>query len=113
VAKTEQIELQDPALGKTEVGVTEIERKGGVPPTPEGKIRSGRLAGLTMWQAIFVLSWPVLIESLLAATVGLVDTTLAAGLSEAATEAVVLDFTTAALDWKKTQRFIDQEFLRR
>lgn len=56
--------------------------------TKEGTIRSGRLKGLTMWQAIFVLSWPVLIESFLNALVGLVDTTLAASLSEAATDAV-------------------------
>lgn len=53
-----------------------------------GQIRAGRLAGLTMWQAIFVLSWPVLIESFLNAMVGLVDTTLAAGVSEAATDAI-------------------------
>lgn len=56
--------------------------------TSEGKIRSGRLKGLTMWQAIWVLSWPVLVESFLNAFVGLVDTTLAASLSEAATDAV-------------------------
>jgi Na+-driven multidrug efflux pump len=54
----------------------------------EGKIKSGKLANLTMWQAIFVLSWPVLIESFLNALVGMVDTTLAASLSEAATDAV-------------------------
>ena len=54
----------------------------------QGTIRSGRLKGLTMWHAIWVLSWPVLIESFLNALVGLVDTTLAASLSEAATDAV-------------------------
>jgi len=57
-------------------------------PIEEGRIRSGRLAGLSMWTAIWVLSWPVLIESFLNALVGLVDTTLAASLSEAATDAV-------------------------
>jgi putative MATE family efflux protein len=57
-------------------------------PVEEGRIRSGRLAGLSMWTAIWVLSWPVLIESFLNALVGLVDTTLAASLSEAATDAV-------------------------
>lgn len=56
--------------------------------TPAGTIKSGRLKGLTMWHAIFVLSWPVLIESFLNAMVGMVDTTLAAGMSEAATDAV-------------------------
>ncbi len=54
----------------------------------EGRIRSGRLAGLSMWAAIWVLAWPVLIESFLNALVGLVDTTLAASLSEAATDAI-------------------------
>lgn len=57
-------------------------------PFEEGKIKSGKLANLTMWQAILVLSWPVLIESFLNALVGMVDTTLAASLSEAATDAV-------------------------
>ncbi len=41
-----------------------------------------------MWAAIWVLSWPVLCESFLNATVGLVDTSLAAGISEAATSAI-------------------------
>ncbi|MEC9373210.1 MAG: MATE family efflux transporter, partial [Planctomycetota bacterium] len=53
-----------------------------------GRIRSGRLAGLTMNRAIFVLSWPILAESLMNSLVGLVDTTLAAGLSEAAADAI-------------------------
>lgn len=51
-------------------------------------IRTGRLAGLSMWAAIWVLSWPILVESFLTSLVGLVDTTLAAGLSEAATDAI-------------------------
>lgn len=60
----------------------------GLPPTPDGQIRSGRLKGLTMWAAIWVLSWPILAESSLNALVGLVDTTLAAGVSEAAADAI-------------------------
>ncbi len=55
---------------------------------PEGRIRTGRLAGLSMWAAIWVLSWPILVESFLTSMVGLVDTTLSAGLSEAATDAI-------------------------
>ena len=51
-------------------------------------LRSGRLAGMTMWRAIFVLAWPVIIESILNATVGLVDTTMAAGISSEATDAI-------------------------
>ncbi len=54
----------------------------------EGVIRSGKLAGLTMWQAIWILAWPVLVESFLTAMVGLVDTTLSAGIDEAATDAI-------------------------
>lgn len=66
---------------------------GDTPPTPvavqqEGRIKSGKLAGLTMWHAIWVLAWPVLIESFLNAAVGLVDTTLAANLGQDATDAV-------------------------
>ncbi len=54
----------------------------------DGQIRRGRLAGLSMWAAIWVLSWPILAESFLTSMVGLVDTTLSAGLSEAATDAI-------------------------
>ncbi|MEQ8850714.1 MAG: MATE family efflux transporter [Phycisphaerales bacterium] len=86
--RVEEIELQDPDLGHSQAAVAEIERRATIPPDSEGRIRSGRLAGLSMWQAIFVLSWPVLIEAFLNACVGLVDTTLAAGLSEAATDAI-------------------------
>lgn len=57
-------------------------------PIEEGRIRSGKLAGMSMWHAIIVLSWPVLIESFGAALVGMVDTTLSAGISRAATDAV-------------------------
>jgi Na+-driven multidrug efflux pump len=69
-----------------------VDASGAKPPVrvdlEEGRIRSGRLAGLSMWQAIWVLSWPVLTESMLNALVGLVDTTLAGSISEAATDAV-------------------------
>ncbi len=57
------------------------------PPKPGG-IKSGRLAGLPMWTAIWVLAWPILMESMLNALVGLVDTALSAGISEAATDAI-------------------------
>ncbi len=51
-------------------------------------IKSGKLKGLSMRHAIWVLAWPVLIESFLNAFVGLADTTLAASLSVEATDAV-------------------------
>ncbi len=58
--------------------------------TADGRLRSGRLAGMTMRRAILVLSWPILVESFLNSLVGLTDTVLAAGLEEgrAATDAI-------------------------
>lgn len=53
-----------------------------------GEIRRGKLAGLSLPVAIWVLSWPILTESFLQSLVGLVDTALSAGLSEAATDAI-------------------------
>ncbi|MFT5424955.1 MAG: putative MATE family efflux protein [Phycisphaerales bacterium] len=61
-------------------------RAGGV--DEHGRLRSGRLAGLTMWAAIGVLSWPILVESVLNSLVGLVDTTLASQISAPATDAI-------------------------
>ena len=82
-----EIEIQDTDAGDQAATVAQIETRP-VIVRKTGEIRSGRLAGLTMWGAIFVLSWPVLIESFLNATVGLVDTTLSANISEAATSAI-------------------------
>lgn len=42
----------------------------------DGRFKTGRLAGLTMWGAIWVLSWPVVLESFLNALVGITDTVL-------------------------------------
>lgn len=58
--------------------------------TSDGKFINGRLAGLTLNQAIWVLAWPVVIESFLNSFVGLVDTKLSAGMpnGEAATDAI-------------------------
>lgn len=46
----------------------------------DGQIRSGRLAGRTLWQAIWIVALPVLIQQSLGACVGLVDKMLAGGL---------------------------------
>ncbi len=56
----------------------------------DGRFKSGRLKGLTMGAAIFVLAWPVVLESFLNSLVGLVDTKLSASLEngEAATDAI-------------------------
>ncbi len=56
--------------------------------TADGRLMHGKLAGLSMWGAIAVLSWPILTESFLNSLVGLTDTVLAAGLGEAETDAV-------------------------
>jgi putative MATE family efflux protein len=48
--------------------------------TSEGAIRSGKLAGKTMWQAIWILALPVLLQQTLQACVGLVDKMLAGNL---------------------------------
>jgi Na+-driven multidrug efflux pump len=53
-----------------------------------GQIRTGKLAGLSMSSALWVLAWPIMAEALLNSLVGLVDTTLSAGVSRAATDAV-------------------------
>jgi len=58
--------------------------------TAEGKLSAGRLAGLSMHAAIWVLAWPILAESVLNSLVGLTDTVLAAGIEDggAATDAI-------------------------
>jgi putative MATE family efflux protein len=56
--------------------------------TSDGRLRAGKLAGLTMRRAIWVLSWPILAESFLNSLVGLTDTVLAAGLGEQETDAI-------------------------
>lgn len=43
-------------------------------------IRSGRLAGKGLWQSIWILAVPVLLQQLMAALVGTVDTLLAGNL---------------------------------
>ena len=49
-----------------------------------GRLKSGRLKGLSMTMAIWVLSWPILIESALNALVGLTDTVLASQIGDGA-----------------------------
>ncbi len=56
--------------------------------SPDGRLRSGRLAGLSMNRAIWVLSWPVLVESMLNWLVGWTDTRLATELGAAQADAI-------------------------
>ena len=53
------------------------------PAVEEGVIRSGRLAGKTMWAAIGILAIPVLLQQTLTAFVGLVDKMLSGSLPDA------------------------------
>lgn len=48
----------------------------------KGRLRSGRLKGLSMGMAIWVLSWPIMVESALNALVGLTDTILASHIGD-------------------------------
>lgn len=56
--------------------------------SPDGRLTRGRLKGLSMNRAIFVVAWPILVESYLNSLVGLTDTMLASQVSEAATDAI-------------------------
>ncbi len=56
--------------------------------TPDGRLKSGRLAGLSMRRAIWTLYWPIVLESLLASLVGMTDTYLSAQISVHATDAI-------------------------
>jgi putative MATE family efflux protein len=49
-------------------------------PESEGVIRSGNLAGRTMWAAIWILALPILVQQTMAACVGLVDKIVAGSL---------------------------------
>jgi putative MATE family efflux protein len=65
------------APGRAEIGLT-----------PDGRLRTGRLAGLSLTSAIITVGWPVLVDSFLNSLVGLVDTAIAAALSTAAADAI-------------------------
>ena len=56
--------------------------------TEDGRLTTGRLKGLTMNGAMFVLCWPVLVESILNWLVGATDTVISTGLSVAASDAI-------------------------
>lgn len=64
------------------------EARGEIGLTPDGRLKSGRLAGLTMGAAIWTMAWPVLIDSFLNSLVGLTDTMVAAAISPEATDAI-------------------------
>ncbi len=61
--------LSQSALGEVEAG-----------PDAESAIRTGALAGRSMWAAIWILALPVLVQQTMAACVGLVDKIIAGSL---------------------------------
>jgi putative MATE family efflux protein len=86
-----------PALDPTTLDPTEEavlprprgrEGRGEIGLTPDGRLKSGRLAGLSLGAAIITLSWPVLVDSLLNSLVGLTDTAIAAAISPGVTDAI-------------------------
>lgn len=77
----------DPSLEATGGLALPEEPRAHEPVRPRG-IQSGRLAGLSMNAAIVTLAWPILCESLLNTTIGLVDTWLASHISQSATDGV-------------------------
>ncbi|HED53674.1 MAG TPA: MATE family efflux transporter [Phycisphaerales bacterium] len=56
--------------------------------TEDGRLMKGRLAGLSMNRAIWIIAWPIMVESYLNSLVGLTDTTLASQISPEATDAI-------------------------
>ncbi len=76
------------SLDPIEIAGPPTARRGEFGLTADGRLKSGKLAGLSMNAAIWVLAWPVLVDSLLGSMVGLTDTVMAARISEAATDAI-------------------------
>jgi hypothetical protein len=64
------------------------EARGAIGLTADGRLKSGRLAGLSLTSAIITVAWPVLVDSLLSSLVGLTDTAVAAAISAAVTDAI-------------------------
>jgi Na+-driven multidrug efflux pump len=65
---------EDPPVGAIALGEAEAELDA------EGVIRSGKLAGKSMWSAIWILAIPVLIQQTMAAMLGLFDKLMAGNL---------------------------------
>ncbi len=80
--------LESGVAGTREVGHTQPLARQRPGLTEDGKFRSGRLAGMGMGAAIWVLSWPVMVESFLNSLVGLTDTWLASQLGVPEADAI-------------------------
>ncbi len=87
-AASEPDPLESGVAGTREVGHTDPPTRQRPGLTEDGKFRSGRLAGMGMGAAIWVLSWPVMVESFLNSLVGLTDTWLASQLGVAEADAI-------------------------
>lgn len=77
---TEEAVLPRPKSGRAS--------RGEIGLTPDGRLKTGRLAGLSLTSAIITVAWPVLVDSFLNSLVGLTDTAIAAAISAAATDAI-------------------------
>lgn len=80
--------LESGVAGTREVGHAQPIARNRPGLTEDGKFRSGRLAGMGMGAAIWVLSWPVMVESFLNSLVGLTDTWLASQLGVPEADAI-------------------------
>ena len=80
--------IEEGVVGPADTGhaAAESGRPSGL--THDERFRTGRLAGLGMVAAIWVLAWPVMIESLLNSLVGITDTWLASQLGVAEADAI-------------------------
>lgn len=78
----------DPSLEASGGLATPVEARHHAGPAATVGIKTGRLAGKSMNAAIVMLAWPVLCEALLNTTIGLVDTWLAAHISQSAADGV-------------------------
>lgn len=88
MTRRKTIDISETALGEPAPVSAALPTLDAASSDRKGIIRAGKLAGRSMWGAIWVLSWPVLLESLLNSLVGVVDTMLAAGVSEASADAI-------------------------
>ncbi|MEM7756119.1 MAG: MATE family efflux transporter [Planctomycetota bacterium] len=95
-AAAQDASLEPDAVEEGIAGPREVGHSAGAPQlgrkspglTDDGRFRSGRLKGLTMGSAIFLLAWPVTVESFLNSAVGLTDTWLASQMGVAEADAI-------------------------
>ncbi len=85
-------EARHPPLAPAALASDRLDEAAAIPAAArgDGRIRTGRLAGLSLGAAMWVLSWPIMAQSFLDALLGTVDTAVAARLGVEETDAVGL-----------------------